>query len=143
MNKSERWAAAEEAMRQRILVLDGSMGAYLQGFGLVEADFRGAHFADAPGSLRGNNDLLCLTRPDVIARVHEDYLEAGVDIIETNTFSATTISQAEYKLESAAYDLNVAGAAIARAACDKYEAKDGRPRLVAGALGPTTKLLSM
>jgi 5-methyltetrahydrofolate--homocysteine methyltransferase len=130
-------------MAKRILILDGSMGAYLQGFGLTNNDFHGERFVEHPRALKGNNDLLVLTRPDIVAKVHAGYLDAGVDIIETNTFSATTISQAEYALEEVAYELNVEGARIAREICDKYEAKDGKPRAVAGALGPTTKLLSM
>jgi 5-methyltetrahydrofolate--homocysteine methyltransferase len=143
MNRTERLAKINAELARRILVLDGSMGAFLQGFHLVDADFRGERFAHHPGALKGNNDLLVLTRPDIITQVHEAYLEAGADIIETNTFSATTISQAEYVLEDVARELNVEGARLARAACDAFEAKDGRPRIVAGALGPTTKLLSM
>ena len=143
MNRTERLAAIAKTMQERILILDGSMGAYLQGFGLTEADYRKGRFEDHKDSLKGNNDLLHLTRPDVIARVHEDYLNAGVDIIETNTFSGTEISQAEYHLESVVRDINEQGARVAREACDKFEAKDGKPRIVAGALGPTTKLLSI
>lgn len=143
MKREERLAALNAEMAKRILVLDGSMGAYLQGFGLTADDFHGARFADHAKALKGNNDLLVLTRPEVVTQVHEAYLNAGVDIIETNTFSATTISQAEYALEEVAYELNVEGARIARAICDTFEAKDGKPRIVAGALGPTTKLLSM
>jgi 5-methyltetrahydrofolate--homocysteine methyltransferase len=119
------------------------MGAFVQTFGLKEPDYRGRRFADHPGSLRGNTDVLNLTRPDVVTKVHEAYLSAGVDIIETNTFSGTTISQAEYALESAVHDLNVEGARLARVACDAAEKEDGRPRIVAGAMGPTTKLLSL
>jgi 5-methyltetrahydrofolate--homocysteine methyltransferase len=119
------------------------MGAYLQGFGLTAEDFHGERFAGHKAPLKGNNDLLLLTRPDVIAQVHEAYLGAGADIIETNTFSATRISQAEYDLADIAYELNVEGARLARRVCDAFEAKDGKPRVVAGALGPTTKLLSM
>jgi 5-methyltetrahydrofolate--homocysteine methyltransferase len=143
MNRDQRIAALNAEMAKRILILDGSMGAYLQGFGLTNNDFHGERFVEHPRALKGNNDLLVLTRPDVITKVHAAYLDAGVDIIETNTFSATTISQAEYALEEVAYELNVEGARIAREICDKYEAKDGKPRAVAGALGPTTKLLSM
>ncbi|MFT3729407.1 MAG: homocysteine S-methyltransferase family protein [Terricaulis sp.] len=143
MNRQDRIAVLNAEMAKRILILDGSMGAYLQGFGLTNNDFHGERFVEHPRALKGNNDLLVLTRPDVITKVHAGYLDAGVDIIETNTFSATTISQAEYALEEVAYELNVEGARIAREICDKYEAKDGKPRAVAGALGPTTKLLSM
>jgi len=143
MNRTERLAAAAKALKERILILDGSMGAYLQGFGLTEADYRKGRFEDHPHAVKGNNDMLSLTRPDVITQVHDAYLKAGVDIIETNTFSATTISQAEYGLQHIVHDLNVEGARVARAAADKFEKADGKPRLVAGALGPTTKLLSM
>ncbi len=143
MTREERLATISAEAKKRILVLDGSMGAYLQGFGLTEADYRAGRFEDHGPALKGNNDLLSLTRPDVITKVHEDYLQAGVDIIETNTFSATTISQAEYDLQSCVRDLNVEGARLARAACDNFEQADGKPRIVAGALGPTTKLLSM
>ena len=143
MSRDQRIAAINAEAKKRVLVLDGSMGAFLQGFGLDSTDFHAERFAEHPRALKGNNDILVLTRPNVIRKVHEAYLDAGVDIIETNTFSATTISQAEYALEDIAYEVNVEGARLARAVCDDYEAKDGRPRLVAGALGPTTKLLSM
>lgn len=143
MTREQRLAAINAELAKRILILDGSMGAYLQGFGLTSNDFHGERFVEHPSALKGNNDLLTLTRPDVITQVHEAYLAAGVDIIETNTFSATRISQAEYALEEVAFELNVEGARLARAACDAFEARDGKPRLVAGALGPTTKLLSM
>src|ERR1700755_2094882 len=99
MNRTERLQRINADRAKRILVLDGSMGAYLQGFGLTNNDFHGARFAEHPSSLKGNNDLLVLTRPDVITQVHAAYLDAGVDIIETNTFSATRISQADYVLE--------------------------------------------
>lgn len=143
MTRAERIAAFEIERAKRVLTLDGSMGAFVQTFGLKEPDYRGKVFADHPGSLKGNTDLLNLTRPDVVTKVHEAYLGAGIDIVETNTFSATTISQAEYSLESAVDALNVEGARLAREAADAFEAKDGRPRLVAGAMGPTTKLLSL
>ena len=143
MKREQRLSALNAELAKRILILDGSMGAYLQGFGLKAEDFHGARFADHASSLKGNNDLLTLTRPEIITQVHEAYLNAGVDIIETNTFSATRISQSEYALEELAYELNLEGARLARAACDKFEAADGKPRAVAGALGPTTKLLSM
>ena len=143
MNRTARLAALNAELAKRILILDGSMGAYLQGFGLQSEDFHGERFAAHASSLKGNNDLLTLTRPEVITKVHDAYLSAGADIIETNTFSATRISQAEYALEAIAYELNLEGARVARAACDKFEEADGKPRAVAGALGPTTKLLSM
>lgn len=143
MNRDKRLTALNAELAKRILILDGSMGAYLQGFGLKAEDFHGDRFAAHASSLKGNNDLLTLTRPDVITQVHDAYLAAGADIIETNTFSATRISQAEYALEEVAYELNLEGARLARAACDKFEKADGKLRAVAGALGPTTKLLSM
>ncbi|MCR6645907.1 MAG: homocysteine S-methyltransferase family protein [Terricaulis sp.] len=143
MTREDRIKALNAELAARILTLDGSMGAYLQGFGLTANDFHGTRFAEHPSSLKGNNDLLVLTRPDVIAKVHGAYLDAGVDIISTNTFSATKISQGEYALEEVVYEVNVEAARIAREACDASEAKDGRPRAVAGAIGPTTKLLSM
>ncbi|HVZ98918.1 MAG TPA: homocysteine S-methyltransferase family protein [Caulobacterales bacterium] len=143
MNRTERLAAINAEMAKRILVLDGSMGAYLQGFGLTSNDFHGTRFAEHPQALKGNNDLLQLTRPELVMKVHESYLAAGADIIETNTFSGTSISQAEYALEEVAYEINLEGAGFARLVADKFERADGRPRLVAGAMGPTTKLLSM
>ncbi|HWA21495.1 MAG TPA: homocysteine S-methyltransferase family protein [Caulobacterales bacterium] len=143
MTRAERLARINDARQRRILILDGSMGAYIQTFGLKEEDFRKGRFADHKSALRGNTDVLSLTRPDVITKVHEAYLDAGVDVVATNTFSATTISQAEYDLQSAVHDLNVESARLARAACDAAEAKDGRVRLVAGGMGPTTKLLSL
>ena len=111
-------------LAKRILVLDGAMGTMVQRHQLTEADFRGERFRDHPKDLRGNNDVLVLTRPDVIAEIHRQYLEAGSDIIETNTFSGTAIAQADYALEPLVYELNVEGAKLARAACDEYTAKD-------------------
>ena len=143
MNRDQRIASLNAEMAKRILTLDGSMGAYLQGFGLTTNDFHGTRFIEHPMSLKGNNALLVLTQPETITKVHNAYLDAGVDIISTNTFSATRISQAEYALEDVVYEINVEAAKLARDACDAYEAKDGRPRAVAGAIGPTTKLLSM
>jgi 5-methyltetrahydrofolate--homocysteine methyltransferase len=143
MNREQRLALINTELAKRILVLDGSMGAYLQGFGLTSNDFHGERFLEHPWSLKGNTDLLVLTRPDVVTQVHEGYLAAGADIIETNTFTATAISQAEYALDEIARELNIEGARLARAAADRFEARDGKPRVVAGAVGPTTKLLSM
>ncbi|MGL6077698.1 methionine synthase [Methyloversatilis discipulorum] len=131
-------------MARRILILDGAMGTMVQKHRLVEADYRGTRFADHPKDLKGNNDLLLLTRPDVIRGIHAAYLEAGADIIETNTFNATVISQAEYGLEAIVHELNVEGARIARAACDEYTAKNpDKPRFVAGVLGPTSRTCSL
>ncbi len=134
----------DELLRQRILVMDGAMGSLIQSFGLSEQDFRGTVFADHGHDLKGNNDLLSLTRPDVIAGIHNDYLAAGADLIETNTFNANAISQADYGTEAAVYDMNVAAARIARQAADAFTEQDpGTPRYVAGALGPTNKTASM
>ncbi len=134
----------DAALSRRILVLDGAMGTMVQRLGLSEADFRGDRFAAHSRDLKGNNDLLVLTRPDAIAGIHAQYLEAGADIIETNTFSANAISQADYALEALAYELNVTAARIARQAADECTARTpDRPRFVAGAMGPTTKVLSI
>lgn len=129
---------------KRILVLDGAMGTMIQRQGLQEKDFRGEKFKNHPSDLKGNNDLLSLTRPDVILNIHREYLEAGADIIETNTFSGTSIAQADYKTEEYVYDINFHSARIARQAADEYTKKNpGKPRFVAGALGPTNKTLSL
>ncbi|MCW5597450.1 MAG: methionine synthase, partial [Rhodocyclaceae bacterium] len=129
---------------QRILILDGAMGTMIQRRRLAEADYRGARFADHPKELKGNNDLLLLTQPEVIRAIHADYLDAGADIVETNTFNATSLSQADYGLEALAYELNVAGAQLAREAADEYSAKTpDRPRFVAGVLGPTSRTASI
>src|SRR4051794_18051695 len=131
-------------LAKRILVLDGAMGTMVQRHQLTEADFRGERFREHPRDLRGNNDVLVLTRPDVIAGIHRQYLEAGADIIETNTFSGTVVAQADYALEPVVYELNREGAKLARAACDEYTAKDpSRPRFVAGSMGPTNRILSI
>jgi 5-methyltetrahydrofolate--homocysteine methyltransferase len=137
-----RAQALPELLRQRILVLDGAMGTMIQRYKLTEADFRGTRFADHVSDLKGNNDLLVLTRPDVITEIHEQYLAAGADIIETNTFGTTFIAQEDYKLGHLAYEMNVAAAKLARAACDKFSSAD-KPRFVAGALGPTPRTASI
>ncbi|WP_159644276.1 homocysteine S-methyltransferase family protein [Sphingorhabdus sp. 109] len=126
---------------ERILVFDGGYGTAIQNYGLGERDYRGT--LELADDQKGNNDLLSLTRPDIIEAIHTSYLESGADIIETNTFSSTEISQADYGCEHLVRDLNVKSAEIARAACDKAEAKDGRPRFVAGSIGPTNKTLSL
>lgn len=143
MNQAERLAKLNAEVAKRILILDGSMGAYLQGFGLTSNDFHGTRFIEHPLSLKGDTDLLTLTQPQLITKVHEAYLEAGADIVSTNTFTANPISQADYALEEIVREINCEAAALARAACDAYEKRDGRPRAVAGSIGPTTKLLSM
>lgn len=131
-------------LSQRIGVLDGAMGSVLQGYGLEEADFRGDRFADHPSDLKGNNDLLSLTRPDIIEEVHGRYFAAGADIVETNTFSSTTIGQADYALESIVTDLNTAAVACARRAAETAEkVTPGRRCFVAGAIGPLNRTLSM
>jgi 5-methyltetrahydrofolate--homocysteine methyltransferase len=131
-------------LAQRMLVLDGAMGTMIQRHGLTEADFRGKEFLHYKGDLKGCNDLLCLTRPDVILQIHEQYLEAGADIIETNTFNSTRTSMADYHLEEKVYAINVAAARIARQAADHYTAlTPGKPRFVAGAMGPTSKTTSL
>ena len=134
----------ERIARDRLLFLDGAMGTMVQRHRLTEADFRGTRFADHPRDLRGDNDILVLTQPDVIRGIHEQYLAAGADILETNTFNSTAISQADYGLESLAYELNVAAGRLARAACDAWTARTpDRPRFVAGAIGPTNRTLSI
>ena len=129
-------------IRERVLILDGAMGTVIQQYGLTEADFRGARFADADRQMQGNNDMLCLTRPDVITDIHERYLRAGADIIETNTFNAQRISQADYRMEDFAREMNVEGARLARLAAQKYATPE-KPRFVAGSIGPTNKTCSM
>ncbi len=144
LTESPAFAALRTLFDSRIAVLDGAMGSVLQGYGLEEADFRGQRFADFPHDLKGNNDLLCLTRPDVIEEVHGRYFAAGADIVETNTFSGTTIAQADYKLESIVTELNTAAVACARRAADTAEAATpGRKCFVAGAIGPLNRTLSM
>lgn len=134
----------EKLLEKRILVLDGGMGTMIQRYKLEEADFRGDRFKDHGHSLKGNNDLLSITRPDIIKAVHAAYLEAGSDIIETNTFSGTTIAQADYALEDAVYDINYYSAKIAKEVCAEYTAKNpDKPRFVAGSIGPTNKTLSL
>jgi 5-methyltetrahydrofolate--homocysteine methyltransferase len=137
-----RAAALPELLRQRIVIIDGAMGTMIQREKLQEADFRGSRFANHPQDLKGNNDLLVLTRPDVIQKIHEQYLAAGADLIETNTFGATSIAQEDYDLSDIAYEMNVMAAQLARQACDRYSTPD-KPRFVAGALGPTPRTASI
>src|SRR5271166_5353214 len=136
-------AKLRELAAQRILVLDGAMGTMIQALRLDEAGFRGARFDAWNRELRGNNDLLNLTRPQAIHDLHLTYLRAGVDIIATNTFSSTSIAQSDYGMESVAYELNLKGARLARAAADMAEADDAKPRFVAGAIGPTNRTASI
>ncbi|HXF65314.1 MAG TPA: methionine synthase [Burkholderiales bacterium] len=141
---TERTAQLEALLARRILILDGAMGTMIQSYSLSEADYRGARFADHPRELKGNNDLLVLTCPQVIREIHEQYLAAGADVIETNTFNSTAISQADYGLEHLVLELNREAARLARAAADAATARDpSRPRFVAGALGPTNRTASI
>ncbi len=136
--------ALQSALQKRILVLDGAMGTMIQRHTLDEKDFRGARFKDHPQSLKGNNDLLSITRPDIIKDIHRAYFKAGADIAETNTFSSTVIAQADYALESAVYDLNFQSAKIAREAADEFTADEPhKPRFVAGSIGPTNRTASI
>jgi 5-methyltetrahydrofolate--homocysteine methyltransferase len=134
----------KDILKTRILLLDGAMGTMIQRYTLTEDDFRKGWFENHDKPLKGNNDLLSLTRPDIILAIHEEYLEAGADIIETNTFSGTTIAQADYNLQKYAYDINFHSAKIAKAAADKYSAlTPNKPRFVAGSIGPTNRTLSI
>lgn len=132
-----------QLLQERILIIDGAMGTMIQRYGLAEEDYRGERFADFHTDIKGNNEILSLTQPHIIEAIHKAYLDAGADIIETNTFSATSVSQADYDMEQWVYELNVESAKIARKAADEYTlANPDRPRFVAGALGPTTKVSS-
>jgi 5-methyltetrahydrofolate--homocysteine methyltransferase len=137
-----RGAALAAVLRQRIAIIDGAMGTMIQRYKLGEADFRSTRFADHGKDLKGNNDLLVLTRPDVIGEIHRQYLAAGADLIETNTFGATSVAQEDYDLGHIAREMNVAAARIAREAADAYSTPD-KPRFVAGALGPTPRTASI
>ncbi len=132
----------QEALKQRILVLDGAMGTMIQQRKLEEVDYRGERFADWPSDVKGNNDLLVLTQPQIIQEIHEEYLAAGADILETNTFNSTTIAMADYDMQDLSYEMNVAAAKLARESCDKYSTPD-KPRFVAGVLGPTNRTASI
>src|ERR1700748_323614 len=138
----KRTALLAEASK-RILVLDGAMGTMIQALQYDEAQFRGDRFKDFHRDIRGNNDLLILTQPKAIEDIHADYLRAGADIVATNTFSSTSIAQADYDLSSFAYELNLEGARLARNAATRVTAEDGRPRFVAGAIGPTNRTASI
>ncbi len=136
-------ATLTQRLAQRILILDGGMGTMLQNAQLSEEDFRGERFSDWPSDLKGNNDLLALTCPEVVTRIHRDYLEAGADIIETNTFNSTQLSQSDYGMESLVVELNRESARLAREVCDAVAAETGVPRYVAGVLGPTSRTASL
>ena len=134
----------EEIANERIMILDGAMGTMIQKYGLSENDYRGKRFADMPGQMKGNNDMLNITRPDVIDEIHRKYLEAGADIIETNTFSAQRVSMADYGLGDFCREINLEACRIARKAADEYTArKPEKPRFVAGSIGPTNKTCSL
>ena len=133
-----------DIIQDRILILDGAMGTMIQRHPLTEDDFRNNDLKDHPYPLKGNNDLLCITRPDIIKEIHRQYFEAGADIVETNTFGGTFVAQADYHLEDWVYKINYEGAKIAREVADEFTAKEpNKPRFVAGSMGPTTKLASM
>jgi 5-methyltetrahydrofolate--homocysteine methyltransferase len=145
MNSLPKYTRAQdlpELMQQRIVILDGAMGTMIQRYKLSEQDYRGERFKAHPKDLKGNNELLQLTRPDVLREIHEQYLQAGADLIETNTFGATTVAQDDYGLGHMAYEMNVAGAQLAKAACDQYSTPQQK-RYVAGALGPTPRTASI
>ena len=141
--RTARIQALHEALAERVVVLDGSWGVLIQGYGLGEADFRGERFRDWSYDLKGNTDLLNLTRPDLVSEIHRHYLEAGAEITSTNTFTATRIAQADYGMSDLAEELNREGAHLAREVADAFTARDGRPRWVAGALGPTNRTASI
>jgi len=143
-NLEDRLVSLNSALAQRILILDGAMGTMIQAYQLQEQDYRGDRFIEHGEDLKGNNDLLSLTRPDVIAAIHKAYLDVGADIIETNTFNSTAVSQADYNLEEIVYELNKIGAELARQACDEKTAENpDKPRFVAGVLGPTSRTCSI
>ena len=134
----------QEILKERILIIDGAMGTMIQRHKLAEADYRGERFKDWHTDVKGNNDLLSITQPDIIIGIHKQYLDAGADIIETNTFSSTVIAQADYDMQALAFEMNVASAKCARAAADEYTASNpDKPRFVAGAIGPLNKTLSL
>lgn len=140
--ENKRTDLIHKALAERILILDGAMGSLIQTYKLEEADYRGERFADWACDVKGNNDLLVITQPQIIKDIHKAYLEAGADIVETNTFNATSISMADYQMEELVYEINREAAAVARAACDEFETAE-RPRFVAGVLGPTNRTASL
>ena len=142
MADSERITHLKNELKQRILVLDGAMGSLLQTYRLTEADFRGDQFADHPSELKGYNDLLSITQPHIVREIHENYCRAGADIIETNTFTSTSVSMADYQLQDIAYQVNYEAACIARQAADKWTSSN-KPRFVAGSMGPTNRSCSI
>ncbi|MEI6746417.1 MAG: homocysteine S-methyltransferase family protein, partial [Methylococcaceae bacterium] len=139
MNRTDLF---KQHLAQRILILDGAMGTMIQGYKLDEKDYRGERFANWQTDVKGNNDLLSLTQPDIIKAIHSAYFEAGADIVETNTFNSTTIAMADYEMESLVYEINFAAAKVAREAADEFSTPE-KPRFVAGVLGPTNRTASM
>ncbi|MBC7779520.1 MAG: homocysteine S-methyltransferase family protein, partial [Proteobacteria bacterium] len=142
LTESDVFAVLRRQFARRILILDGAMGTMIQRYKLGEAEYRGARFAEFAHDVKGNNELLVLTQPQVIQEIHEQYLAAGADVIETNTFGATTVAQGDYHMEHLAREMNLAAARLAKAACAKFSTAD-RPRFVAGAFGPTPKTASI
>ena len=144
MSASALIATLTERLEQRILILDGGMGTMLQNAELSEEEFRGERFHDWPSDLKGNNDLLSITQPAVISQIHKEFLDAGADIIETNTFSGTTIAMADYEMEDLVYELNYQSAIIAKEVADEFTKKTpNQPRFVAGSIGPTNRTASL
>ncbi|MDH3954722.1 MAG: homocysteine S-methyltransferase family protein, partial [Gammaproteobacteria bacterium] len=143
MNREERIKSLFALLEQRIVLLDGAMGTMIQSCGLGEDDYRGERFADWDSDLKGNNDLLSITRPQVIRKIHAGFLEAGADIIETNTFNSNAPSMADYGMASLVFELNLAAARLARECADAHADKTGSPRYVAGVLGPTNRTASI
>ena len=140
---TDKTAQIKQLMAERILVLDGAMGTMIQSYKLEEEDYRGERFSEHPCDVKGNNDLLSLTRPDIIKAIHGAYFDAGADIVETNTFNSTSIAMADYQMEDLVYDLNKEGAALARSVADEFEEKTGGLKFVAGVLGPTNRTCSI
>src|SRR5210317_2380013 len=143
MNRQERIDTLLKSLDERILLLDGAMGTMIQGFGLSEDEYRGERFANWERDVKGNNDLLSITRPEVIRDIHNAFLGAGADIIETNTFNSNAPSMADYGMEDFVYELNFSAAQIARKAVDDYKARNEREVFVAGVLGPTNRTCSL
>lgn len=144
MKRKPSWDQLHEVVKKRILIIDGAMGTMIQKRKPTEADYRGGRFKDWHSDVQGNNDLLSLTQPEMIREIHEEYLEAGADLIETNTFNAQRISMADYKMEDLAYEINLESARLAREAADKYSKKTpNKPRFVCGAVGPTNRTASL
>src|SRR5450432_1865518 len=141
--QGERVRAFIALLRERLVILDGAMGTMIQGYGLSESQFRGEWFAAWRSDLRGNNDLLAITQPDIIAAIHREYLLAGADVISTNTFNSSAVSQSDYGMQAIVGELNLAAARLARQAADAVSAETGKQRFVAGALGPTSRTASL